>query len=155
MYDILSQSTLFKGLTPKAIEDLFADASYSKTKYLKGDIIAKRDEVYSGLLILLDGTVLGQVTDFSGNIVDIEELPAPNLIAPSFLFGGYNRLPVNVTAVTDAEIMVLHRGSLFEMMQKDMIVLSNFIDIISNRSNYYAKKIYFLEFKSQTGKNRG
>lgn len=85
----------------------------------------------------------------------IEPLEAPQLIAPAFLFGGYNKLPIDVVADGDATIMTLHRGYLFELMQGNVLIMSNFIDIISNRANVWSKKIYFLSFRSLKEKAAG
>lgn len=148
IYEILTGCPLFRGLDAKGIETLLSPDSISITKFIKGDTIAKRDTAYSGLMIILRGSAVGTFTYPSGQTLDIDALEAPELIAPAFLFGGYNRLPVDVTALTDVEILILHRGYLFELMQENTLILSNFIDIISNRAGVWPKKIYALSFKT-------
>jgi len=145
MFPILTKCPLFRGLDTEALEELLEHSSYLTDRFHKGDIIARRDTAYSGLMIILEGSVHGEMTDrHSGKRVVIDMIPAGQLIAPAFLFGGYNRLPIDVVANEDTLIMVLHRGSLFEMMQDNTVILSNFIDIISNRANYFSRKIYAL-----------
>ena len=145
---ILTDCPLFRGMDAVQIEALLKPDSISITKYAKGDIVAKRDMAYSGLMIILKGSATGKFTYPSGQTVDIEAIEAPELIAPAYLFGGYNRLPVDVIAQSELEIMTLHRGYLFELMQDNIIILSNFIDIISNRADVWQKKIYALSFRS-------
>lgn len=40
-------------------------------------------------------------------------------------------------------------------MQSNVLIMSNFIDIISNRANVWSKKIYFLSFRSLKEKAAG
>lgn len=138
MFPILKDSPLFRGLDQPTIDALLERSSFATAAYDHDACIAKRDTAYSGLMIILKGSVRGEVTDAAGRRRIIDNIAAPQLIAPAFLFGGYNRLPIDVIANEDGtEIMTLHRGGLFEMMQDNTIVLSNFIDIISNRANYF------------------
>ena len=145
MFPILAECPLFRGLNADTIDDLLGRASYFINRFGEGELIAHRDMAYSGLMIILEGSVRGEMTDrHSGKRIAIDKIPAGQLIAPAFLFGGYNRLPMDVIANEDSRIMTLHRGSLFEMMQDNTLVLSNFIDIISNRANYFSRRIYAL-----------
>lgn len=153
MFPILKESPLFLGLDQPTIEALLARASYTTATFEAGACIAKRDTAYSGLMIILSGSARGEVTDAAGHRRTIDNIPAPQLIAPAFLFGGYNRLPIDVVANEDGtEILTIHRGGLFEMMQENVIVLSNFIDIISNRANFFSRKIYALSVLMLTEK---
>lgn len=153
MFPILKDSPLFRGLDQQTIDQLLERSSYATASFAHDACIAKRDTAYSGLMIILKGSVRGEVTDAAGRRRIIDNIAAPQLIAPAFLFGGYNRLPIDVVANEDGtEIMTLHRGGLFEMMQDNTIILSNFIDIISNRANYFSRKIYALSVLMLTEK---
>lgn len=153
MYKELTNCPLFRGLSEAQVKEVLASGeNYSVDSYGRGDVIALRDTAYSGLMIVLEGVVVGRITYSDGKTVDVDTLDAaaaPQLIAPAFLFGGYNRLPIDVIALTDGvKIMTLHRGFIFEIIQQNTVILSNFIDIISNRANVWAKKIFFLSFRS-------
>lgn len=149
MFEILTGCPLFRGLDAGQIEDILrTDDVISVSEFKKGDVIAVHDTAYSGLMILLSGRVSGTFTYPSGDTINIDAIEAPQMIAPAFLFGGYNRLPIDVVADADTEILTLHRGYLFDLMQDNTIVMSNFIDIISNRAGVWQKKIYALSFKS-------
>lgn len=149
MYDILTQCPLFRGMTAEQIREAIGEfAEHAVTTYATGDLIARRDSIYSGLMIIVRGSARGEFTYPSGKTLKIDAIEAPELIAPAFLFGGYNRLPIDVIAESEVEILTLHRGFLFELMGGSMLIMSNFIDIISNRANVWSKKIYLLSFKS-------
>lgn len=149
MQNILVGCPLFRGLSGEQIRKIIDDrGDYSITRYKKGDVIARKDSAYSGLLIIVEGRVHGETTYPSGKKTLIEPMEAPQPIAPAFLFGGYNKLPIDVVADSDVTILTLHRGYLFELMQDNVVIMSNFIDIISDRANGWSRKIYFLSFRS-------
>ncbi|MCD8185061.1 MAG: Crp/Fnr family transcriptional regulator [Rikenellaceae bacterium] len=148
MYEILTQCPLFHGLEAAKIEELLSGKEYSTEEFSQGTLVARRNTAYSGLMIILQGEVCGEVEDKRGKRFLVDRITAPQLIAPAFLFGGYNRLPIDVVADGSVTILTLHRGLLFELMQENVIVMSNFIDIISNRANLLTRKIYFLSFKT-------
>ncbi len=153
MYTILTECPLFRGMTADQIKEIIEPGqNCTITDYKEGDMIAHKDMAYSGLMILLKGDVRGQMTDPVGKILKVDTIEAPQLIAPAFLFGGYNRLPIDVIANTDVQILTLHRGLVFELMQENILILSNFIDIISNRANVWSKKIYLLSYNSLKAK---
>ena len=149
MYAILANCPLFRGLTEDKIKEIVEGrGDYSLTDYRDGEIIAHKDTAYSGLMIIIKGRVHGEMPAPTGRPLLIDPIEAPQLIAPAFLFGGYNKLPIDVVADGDVKIMTLHRGYIFELMQSIVVIMSNFIDIISNRANVWSKKIYFLSFRS-------
>jgi len=148
MYEILTQCPLFQGLPAGKIEELLSGREFSTEDFADSALVASRDTAYSGLMIILKGEVRGEVEDRRGKRFLIDRILAPQLIAPAFLFGGYNRLPIDVVADGPVTILTLHRGLLFELMQENVIVMSNFIDIISDRANTLTRKIYFLSFRT-------
>lgn len=148
MYAILAQCPLFRGLTEEQIREMIGErGEFSLTEYKDKDRIARKDTAYSGLMIILKGRVHGEMVS-GGKTIVVDPIEAPQLIAPAFLFGGYNKLPIDVIADGDVTILTLHRGYIFELMQANVLIMSNFIDIISNRANVWSKKIFFLSFRS-------
>lgn len=143
MYTTLSQCPLFRGIAREQIQTMIDDKGdcYAVASYPKGAYIAQHDTAYSGLMIILEGEVRGEMVTASGEKITVDTLDAGQLIAPAFLFGSNNRLPFDVIALSDVKIMTLHRGYLFELMQQEMLILSNFIDIVSNRAHSWSKKL--------------
>lgn len=145
----LEKCPLFRGLSDEEISNLLEAGEYSRIKYTNGEIISRKETAYSGLMIVAKGAVTGKATSASGQVMFADEISAPNLISPAFLFGGYNRLPIDVVASTnEVEIVIIHRAKLFELMQNNAIILSNFIDILSNRANILNKRLFYLAFAS-------
>ena len=84
--------------------------------------------------------------DPSGKSIKIEDIMAPYPIASAFLFGQRNQFPVNVTANDEVEVFYLSKNSVVEMFQKNKVFLTNYLNSISNRSQFLANKLMFLNF---------
>jgi CRP-like cAMP-binding protein len=99
-------------------------------------------------MIVVAGIVKGEMVDYSGRVIKIEDIPAPGALAPAFLFGNRNKYPVNVMAVSDVEILIIEKSEFLKVLMTNDIILVNFLDIISNRSQFLSEKIKFLNFKT-------
>jgi CRP/FNR family transcriptional regulator, dissimilatory nitrate respiration regulator len=92
------------------------------------------------------------MVDFTGRVIKIEEIAAPGAIASAFMFGTNNRFPVNVNAVTNTELLVIEKPDFLKLLIAEDRMLINFLNMISNRSQFLSDKIKFLNFKTIKGK---
>ncbi|NOU59130.1 Crp/Fnr family transcriptional regulator [Marinifilum caeruleilacunae] len=152
LFEQLSQSPVFRGISPSEMESLLQDAQYKIKKYSKGDMVAFREDRCEHLMIVMKGSVKGEMLDPSGKSIKIEDIMAPYPIASAFLFGQRNQFPVNVTANEDVEIFSLAKESVVDLFQKNKVFLINYLNLISNRSQFLANKLMFLNFKTIKGK---
>ena len=116
MYAILAQCPLFRGLTAEQIRETIGErGEFSLTEYKDKDCIAHRDTAYSGLMIILKGRVHGEMVS-GGKTIVVDPIEAPQLIAPAFLFGGYNFIDIisNRANVWSKKIFFLSFRSLKE-----------------------------------------
>lgn len=151
-YQKLSQSPLFAGLSGEVIRNLLESISFKIVKFKKDSIIAQAGEEVTSMLLVLDGVAKGEMTDYSGRVIKIEDIPAPGALAAAFIFGNNNKYPVNVFAVTDIELFSLSKSEFLKLMMNNDRVLLNFLNMISNRSQFLSNKIKFLNFKTIKGK---
>lgn len=152
MYEILSRSPVFKEITSDEIKNIFSAISFHVKSFDKGQIIALSDERCESLLFVIEGSVKGEMVDFSGKIIKIEDIEAPKPIAPAFLFGKNNKYPVNVTANNKVKILYIPKSSFIKLLQSNTVILYNYLDAISNRSQFLSNRIKFLSFKTIKGK---
>jgi CRP-like cAMP-binding protein len=151
-FEILLQTPVFKGLNEEEIKSLFSLLPYRIKKFMAGSLLASSGDEVESLLIVLSGVVKGEMIDYSGRIIKIEDIPAPGALAAAFIFGNNNRFPVTVAAVTDVDILVIDKSDFLRLMLKNERILRNFLDMISNRSQFLSEKIKFLNFKTIRGK---
>ena len=148
MYAIISNSPFFRGLNPQEVELLLGKVSHSIKSFSKGQTIAQREEEVKNLCIVVAGSVKGEMVDFSGKILKIEEMMAPQAIAHAFLFGEKNRYPVDVIAIEDCKILFIPKPEVIRLLQNSDIILRNYLNAISNRAQFLSNKLWFLSFKT-------
>ena len=152
MYKILEYCPLFRGLQAEEIEQLFQRIQYQVKKYRVDELIAVSGEKIESQMIVIEGSVKGEMMDFTGKTIKIEDIHSPRPLAPAFLFGKNNKYPVNITANEKVTLLIIPRLSFVKMMQYNEEVLNNFLSIISNRAQFLSNKIKFLSFQSIKGK---
>jgi CRP/FNR family transcriptional regulator, dissimilatory nitrate respiration regulator len=151
-YFILSKSPLFKGLSADEIKSVLSVVHYRIKKFKTGTLISQSGEPVSSLMIVIQGFVKGEMTDYAGRLIKIEDIPAPGALAPAFMFGNNNRFPVDIVAGSEVGILLIEKGEFVKILIRNSIILINFLDMISNRSQFLSDKIKFLNFKTIKGK---
>ena len=139
---------LFRGITP---ERLFADLeeiSFHTRSYKKGEILAQQGAVCNRLVILTKGSVRGEMIDYSGRLIKVEDIAAPRAIAPLFLFGEENRYPVEVTANEPTEVIELPKSSVLSLFRKNEQFLENYMNLSANYARTLSDKLFFMSFKT-------
>ena len=134
--DILAQSPLFKNIPQ------------GELAHLMNQVVCQERTYQSGEIIVLEGSVRGDMIDFSGKTIKIEDMEAPSPVASAFLFGQYRKLPVNIVANKDVRILIIPRESVIQMFSLNNVFLENFLNMISTRAQFLSTKIRFLSFKT-------
>ena len=148
MIPALVNNPLFRGITP---ERLFADLeeiSFHTRSYKKGEILAQQGAVCNRLVILTKGSVRGEMIDYSGRLIKVEDIAAPRAIAPLFLFGEENRYPVEVTANEPTEVIELPKSSVLSLFRKNEQFLENYMNLSANYARTLSDKLFFMSFKT-------
>ena len=148
IYEILSRSPIFTGISPEKIEEMVTRFRYNIRTYKKGNTITLRGEPCEELMIVIKGTVKGEMIDFKGKAIEIEMISAPRPLAPAFLFGKQNRFPVDVVVSEEVVLLSIPKSSLINIFQSNATVLNNFLNIISDRTQFLSDKLWFISFKS-------
>jgi len=139
---------LFKGIRPSRLEEILGQVFHKTRHFKKGDIISHAGNTCDVLMIMLEGIVSGEMSDFTGKTLKIEDIEAPRPLAPAYLFGMNNQFPVTIVAQSNVRLEVFPKESVIKMMQIDELLLGNYLDIISNRAQFLSQKIKFLTFKT-------
>ncbi|MBN1413790.1 MAG: Crp/Fnr family transcriptional regulator [Bacteroidales bacterium] len=148
LYQILKETLIFNGLDELAIENLLHQKMFRLKKYCKEEFVAHSNDICDRLMIVIQGSVRGEMTDFSGKTIKIEDIIAPQPLAAGFIFGRNNRFPVDIIANEPSTILILPKDTLILIMQQDNQVLKNYLDAISSRTQFLSNRIRFLSFKT-------
>jgi CRP-like cAMP-binding protein len=151
-YSLLSGCPLFKGIAPADIELILSPIPYRIKKFQSGSMICISGEPVNSFMVVISGVAKGEMSDYAGRVIKIEDIPAPGALAPAFMFGNRNRFPVNVIALSSVELLLIEKSDFLKLLIRNDTVLVNFLDMISNRSQFLSEKIKFLNFKTIKGK---
>ena len=144
----LLQVPLFSSLEESELERIFAELNIRETQFKKGEILAMQDEPINRLIILLTGSVTGEMSDPSGKITKVEDIEAPSPLAILFLFGRDNRFPVQVTAREHGTAIVIPRQSVVRMLSMNGSLLQNYLDISADFAARLSRKLHFISFRT-------
>ena len=70
------------------------------------------------------------------------------VLAVAFIFGKDNRYPVDIIANEQVTILTIPRDVLIFILQHSQVVLQNYLNAISSRTQFLSNKIRFLSFKT-------
>jgi len=150
--ELLGDCTLFRGMSSMEISSVLS-GHLGRVKSFPSDVlIAQAGDEVRFLHILLRGSVKGEMVDYTGKLIKIEDIVPARPLAPAFLFGKQNRYPVNITSGEDALLLSIPRDRFLIILQKSEKVLVNFINIVSSRGQFLSNKIKFLSFTTIKGK---
>lgn len=152
MNQTLTQCPLFRGIDAVEIEKIFEGIFFQTKEYASGDIIAYQDEKVEHLMIVIQGIARGEMVDFSGKTIVIEEIESPRPLAPGFIFGMNNQYPVNIISQGETKVVKIAKLEFVKMMQKSERLLVNFMNNVSGRAQFLSQKLKFLSFHSIKGK---
>ena len=154
MLDIqnIDQCPVFKGIPEPETKMLLDKIHFQIKKYEKNEIVVFAGEKVNNLMIVLSGSVRGEMIDYSGKTVKIEDVEAPKPLAAAFIFGKENRYPVTVTANEKVKILLIPVSEFLKLLQLNTQLLKNYLFSISTRAQFLSGKLHFLSFKTIKGK---
>jgi CRP/FNR family transcriptional regulator, dissimilatory nitrate respiration regulator len=150
--ELLCECTLFRGMSYGEVSRALNGHMRRIKKYSSHVLIAQAGDKIDSLQILLQGSVKGEMIDYTGKVIKIEDIFPPRPLAPAFLFGSQNGYPVNITTVEEVTLLSIPRDSFLVMLQESEKVLVNFVNILSSRGQFLSNKIKFLSFTTIKGK---
>ncbi len=151
-FPVLSNSPLFRGLSDDEIENLTCSVNFRVRFYHSGAVVALAGEEILSLIIVLSGSVRGEMSDLAGRTMKIEDINPPQALAAAVLFGAAAKYPVTVTANTDSELLIINKSDYLAMMAGDRRILSNYLTFICNKAQFLSGRLRFHSFHTIRGK---
>jgi CRP-like cAMP-binding protein len=148
MFESLKASPLFKGLEIAEINSLINNSSHQIKQFSNKEVLAYAGEKVEKAIILLEGKLQGEMIDFAGNSLKIEEMEPPQMVAAAFLYGPQSAFPVNLSAISEGKMLVIFKNDFTQLLAADQRVLSNYLNIVSGKAQFLSRKITFLSFKT-------
>jgi CRP-like cAMP-binding protein len=152
MFDVLSSCPVFQGIPAEDLEKIMTEVRHFRKSYQVGEMIAIAGEPCNYLMCLLEGSVKAEMIDYSGKVIKLEDIHAPEALASAFIFGKTNQFPVNIIANEQTSILYIPRYDFLKMLQMNLKLLQNYLNNVSSRAQFLSDKIRFLSFKTIKGK---
>ncbi|MDF1558680.1 MAG: Crp/Fnr family transcriptional regulator [Bacteroidales bacterium] len=147
-FPILNRSPLFSGLTESEIETVIESVNYRSRFYHAGAVAVVAGEEISSVMIVLSGSVRGEMTDLTGKTIKIEDVHPPQALAAAFIYGREARYPVNVIANSDAELLIIGKAEFLTLMNNDRRLLLNYLTAVCTRALFLSDRLRFLSFRT-------
>lgn len=143
---------VLKGLDDSDLLSVLNQINFQIKTYKIDEVLAFQGDEVKSLMILLTGSVRGEMTDFSGRMIKIEDIHAPKPLASAFIFGNENKFPVEVIANETLKLLVVYKEEFLKLLSISPIIQKNYLDLISSKAQFLSRKIKFLSFKTIKGK---
>ncbi len=124
---ILQNTSLFKNIDIKEIDNLLKKIYINKKEYKKNSTVLFQGDPYNNLYIIISGNSYGEMIDYTGKVAKIEEFYPPYVLASALLFSGDNALPVSVVARNDLNVLIIHKNEVIKLFLLNKTFLNNFI----------------------------
>ncbi|MEZ5105548.1 MAG: Crp/Fnr family transcriptional regulator [Draconibacterium sp.] len=147
-FRLLTQCPVFISLSEDEVKSLLKQIHYQIKSFSKNEVIITAGEQATHLYIIVSGSVKGEMIDYSGKTIKIEDIEAPKPLATAFLFGKENKFPVTVTANNKGKILAIPVPEFLKLLQLNTQILRNYLNIISTRAQFLSQKLHFLSFKT-------
>jgi CRP-like cAMP-binding protein len=147
-YQLLAQCPVFMGLTENETKTLLNKIHFQIRNFTKDEIVVVAGEQVQNLYVVIEGSVKGEMIDYSGKTIKIEDIEAPKPLATAFLFGKENKFPVTVTANNHGKMLVIPVPEFLKLLQLNAKLLRNYLNNISTRAQFLSQKLHFLSFKT-------
>lgn len=145
--NILKNSDFFYSIDNDRIEKFFESGQILIKEYKKNSIILSQNAICKNLIYLFNGCCFGEIIDFSGKVIRVEQMKAPYIIAPAVLFASENKMPVSLIAKTDSSILYIKKEAVLKEALQNRIFLENILNHISNKFLFISQKLTFMSFK--------
>ena len=144
MYEILTNSPFFNGLTAKEIKELLQTVNYKIVEYPAKEIYTLAGMPCKYADFILKGELISRMTGLSGKQVQIDRLKACILIAPAFIFAKNNAMPVSVETAQHTTIMRMMPSELKHLIDTNERIRMNFIQLLSSIDVFLTQKLRML-----------
>ena len=139
---------MFNGLETEDINSLINSIPHRIKQFSNKEVLAYSGEKVEKAIILLEGKLQGEMIDFAGNSLKIEEMEPPQMIAAAFLYGPQSIFPVNLSAISEGKMLIIYKNDFTQLLSSDQRVLNNYLNIVSGKAQFLSRKITFLSFKT-------
>lgn len=141
--DKLKMVSIFRGLTLEETESVIKKLGYKIKEFEKNETVFFRGDKIENIIINVEGELYTEMQKYNGDVIEVGIINEYDILASAFIFGASNELPVDVISKTHSKLIFLNKQKLFECMQENSRFLNNFLNEISEKSQFLSKRLWF------------
>ena len=145
-YQEIKQVPIFASCGEAELERLL-ESPHKVSTFKPGETMVRFSTPCRSLLLLTEGIVETRMGSVEGRELVVDKPKAPCILAPAFLFGTNDIIPVEVTALSDATLWQINREAFLAFMQRNPQVLRAFLKLISDRAQFLSGKVRAFAIK--------
>lgn len=142
--EALEKCPLFAGMSPTEIEITMSGVDYKLVHYDHHDIYALAGMPCRNADIIVEGVLICRMSALSGKQVEVSRLHTGNIIAPAFIFGKDNGMPVGVETDTKVTVLRISKSNFARLLRDNWQLTENFIHVLSNINVFLTKRMRVL-----------
>lgn len=142
--DALELCPLFAGLTPTEIKIALSGVTFHLVNYERHDIYALAGMPCKYADIIIKGVLICRMSAISGKQVEVSRLRKGNIVAPAFLFGKSDGMPVGVETDTEVTVLRFQKEEFARLLRDNWQLTENFIHVLSNINVFLTRRLRVL-----------
>lgn len=142
--EALQKCPLFAGMTTTEIDIDMSGISYRLVHYDRHDIYALTGMPCRNADIVIEGTLICRMSAISGKQVEVSRLRPGNIVAPAFLFGKDNGMPVGVETDTEVTVLRMRKEDFARLLRDNWQLTVNFVRVLSNINVFLTRRMRVL-----------
>jgi CRP-like cAMP-binding protein len=143
IFEKLKNVEIFKDICVEDLKTLLIELKYKVKKFEKNEVVAFRGDEIKDLIIVSQGEVYTEMQKLNGDSIVVDRLSEGYVLAGAFIFGKDNRFPVDVVTASNSELIYISKDEVIKMFQRNERLLQNYLGVISNKTQFLSKKIWF------------
>ncbi|MBT1247737.1 MULTISPECIES: Crp/Fnr family transcriptional regulator [unclassified Thermosipho (in: thermotogales)] len=148
LIETFSKIEVFKKLKISQIERLVKNREIIFRRYKRGELIKGRGEKIDEVMVLISGKVRGEMNDFNGKNLVVEEIKAPNFLAVNISFSKEAILPVDIISEDRCEVAYLKKAKIFELASENIDFLKALVEFLGSKFYFISQKLWFVTLNS-------
>lgn len=139
--ELMKQSALIQSIALEDIEFYLSEGSFHTTSYCKNNIVHFVGENCSKLEIILEGKVVIEHIDASGNLMTIAEFISGDILGGNLLFSKNPHYPMTITTKQPTVILEINKDLLFQLFSDNHEFLKNYLEFVSDHATILGDRI--------------
>lgn len=139
--ELIAQTVLLRSLSDDEIVGNLSDGSFCTSVYGKNGIVHFDGEICTKLEIILQGKVVVERIDESGNLMTIAEFLDDDILGGNLLFSKNPHYPMTITAKHSTVILEIGKDGLFQLFSDNHEFLKSYLEYVSDHAAILGDRI--------------